>query len=75
MQHNLDFQVLMRSQNLYKAQKWKFFTAEVIKMGQKQVTNKFFFILDFGYASKPKNSASDAMHYDQCQRNLTWVVV
>jgi hypothetical protein len=43
-----------------------FFAAEVHEMSQKLVTKKFFFIfaprLDFGYASKPKNSASGAMH-------------
>jgi hypothetical protein len=49
----------MRSQNLNEAQKWKMFTTEVFKTSQKKVTKKFFFVprLDFGYASKLKNSA------------------
>jgi hypothetical protein len=35
MQQKLNFQVLMRSQNLNEAQKSIFFTAEVLEMSQK----------------------------------------
>jgi hypothetical protein len=35
MQQNLNFQVLMSSQNLNEAQKSKIFTAEVLEMSQK----------------------------------------
>jgi hypothetical protein len=66
----------MRSENLNEAQKLIFFTAEVLEMSGSEslkwvVSSKsklqiiFFLIfaprLDFGYALKPKNSASDAI--------------
>jgi hypothetical protein len=35
MQQKLNFQILMRSQNLNEAQKSKIFTAEVLEMSQK----------------------------------------
>jgi hypothetical protein len=35
MQQKLNFQVLMRSQNLNESQKSKIFTAEVLEMSQK----------------------------------------
>jgi hypothetical protein len=63
MQQKLNFQVLMRSQNLNEAQKFlllKFLKS--VKSESKKICFIFAPRLDFGYASKPKNSASYAMH-------------
>jgi hypothetical protein len=52
MQQKLNFQVLMRSQNLNEAHKSKIFASEVLEMSQKKVRTNFFIFaprLDFGY--------------------------